>query len=117
MLTLTSGDGFLRVRANGVVSAADYAQFIPVFESHRSAARGRRLVMLLELGSTFAWTPGGLWEDVKFDIRHRNSFSRIAVIGCRQWHRPLTALAKLVLTGEVRFFRPHEEAAALQWLR
>jgi len=38
--------------------------------------------MLIELAPDFrAWGFGGLWRELEFDVRHKDSFSRIAAVG------------------------------------
>ena len=114
-LNLIKADDFLCVSAWGVLDARDYQQFAPQFRT-AIALHKSPVPMLLELRSTFGWTLSGLLSDVAFDVRYRKSFSRIAVIGHRPWHRPLTALARLLFTAKVRFFTPAEEMAARTWL-
>jgi hypothetical protein len=108
-------DGLLRVRAEGLLSAADYRAFVPEFEARISGIRGS-VLMLLELAPGFGWSPGGLWSDVEFNLRNRRTFSRIAVVGHRQWHQWITSLSRLLFTAEVRYFAAGEGAGAELWL-
>jgi hypothetical protein len=91
------------VRAAGHLSAADYAEFVPLFDRWASQV-GRPVEMLLVLGPGFGWKPGGLWQDLKFNVRHRRTFSRIAVTGHKRWHRWITAASRLLFKAEIRYF-------------
>lgn len=103
------------VRAEGRLSAADYARFVPEFEG-RLASMSPPILMLLALGRGFGWTPGGLWCDLRFNLRHRRTFARLAVTGHRAWHRGITAASKLLFTARIRYFPAGEAAAAERWL-
>ena len=115
MLLLEDDSRFLRICAKGVLSAADYARFVPQFEK-RLAMRPAPALMLLELAADFRWTGGGLWQDLVFDVRHRASFARVAVVGHKNWHRWITNASRLLFRGQVRFFKSDERAVAEQWL-
>ena len=81
MLTAIEDNGLLLIRADGTLSDSDYDRFVPFFE--RVAARVPGTVpMLIELAPDFSgWDMGGLWRDLKFDAKHKDSFGRIAMVG------------------------------------
>jgi hypothetical protein len=72
---------------------------------------------LLDLRGLRGWTIGGLAQDVLFDLRHRHSFSAIAVIGDRAWHKWITYAGRPVFRAKLRFFDASEEQPATDWLR
>lgn len=116
MLSTDSSDHrFIRVRAVGVLNARDYCTFAPEF-SKALARRGQPVPMLLDLTGFRGWTPGGFWSDIRFDLSHRNSFSKIAVVGNNAWHRLLTLAAMPVFRGQLKFFGPGEDRRARDWL-
>jgi hypothetical protein len=80
------------------------------------ARRGGRAPLLLDLTGWRGWTAGGLVRDIRFDLRHRKSFPRIAVIGDRPWHEWLTIAAKPVFSGEMRYFDAAREREAVEWV-
>ena len=76
MLNLSEEDGLNLVEAARTVQTSDCDTFVAVFE--RSARRRNDTVpMLLTLAPNFS---GGLWRDLKFDIRPKDSFGRIAIV-------------------------------------
>ena len=118
MLELTEEDRILVIRAGGKLTLADYDRFVPAFEE--AAARGAgRLPMLIELDDDFAgWDLGGLWRDLKFDVKHKDSFGRIAVVGDKRWEEWGTELSNpLFPSAEMRFFEREERTSAKVWLR
>ena len=116
MLTLIESDGLLHIQASGKLSETDYDRFVPLFE--RIAAREPGSVpMLIELAPDFAgWDLGALWRELKFDVKHRDKFSRIAIVGTKTWEKWGTKLsAPLFPHAEMRFFAPEERAEAVAW--
>ena len=114
MFTLdTSNDRYLHIRAGGRLRASDYDAMEPALEAELQR-RERQAPLLLDLRGWRGWTPGGLVRDLRFDLRHRDSFPRIAVIGDRSWHRWLTIAAKPVFSGRMLYFR--EEPEAVEWV-
>jgi hypothetical protein len=128
MFSIDAGKaGYLRVHATGRLSSRDYDSLEPAIEDALRQAQDERggrspfstgsgLRLLLDLTGWRGWTPGGLLRDIRFDIRHRKSFPRIAVIGDRAWHKWLTYAAKPVFRGEMRYFDAAQEREALGWM-
>jgi hypothetical protein len=106
---------FVRVRATGRLSASDYDSLEPALEAELKR-RGGRAPLLLDVRGWSGWTAGGLVRDLRFDIRHRNSFPRIAVVGDRRWHEWVTIAAKPVFGGVTRYFDAADERRAAEWL-
>jgi hypothetical protein len=106
---------YLRVGATGRLSSGDYDGMEPALEAEL-ARRGGRAPLLLDLTGWRGWTAGGLVRDIRFDLRHRSSFPRIAVLGDRVWHKCLTIAAKPVFRGEMRYFEAAREAEAVEWV-
>ena len=77
--------------------------------------RGGRAPLLLDLRGWRGWSAGGLLRDIRFDVRHRNSFPRIAVVGNRPWHKWLTLAAKPVFSGKMRYFDTAMAGEATEW--
>jgi len=111
----TASGKYLGVSAAGRLTARDYRGFEPAFEEEL-ARRGGRVALLLDVTGWRGWTAGGLVRDLRFDLRHRNSFSRIAVVGDRTWHNWLATVAKPVFRGPMRYFKRGREAEAVEWL-
>ena len=90
MLTLVPSPAFLRIRASGRVSVADYRRFEPEFAAELKGREVPTLPLLLDMRGFCGWTPGGLVRDLMCDLRNRRTFSRIAVIGDAPWHGWIT---------------------------
>lgn len=116
MLTGQEHKGVLHIRAGGRLSEADYEDFIPLFE--RAAAKEAGTVpMVIELLPDFAgWDLGGLWRDMKFDVRHKDQFGRIAIVGDKKWEEWATKLFDPLFRAEMRFFPTDRLDEAEAWV-
>lgn len=115
MLTLVSSPtAFLRIRATGRLSAADYREFEPAFATELNR-RSPPVPLLLDMRGFRGWTPRGFLRDLAWDLGNRRTFSKIAVIGDAPWHRLITAAGTPLFRAPMRFFRSDEQAEA--WLR
>ena len=114
MLAVEADDRrLLRIRATGLLRASDYRRFAPEF-ARVMQRRTRPVPLLLDMRGFRGWTPAAFVRDIIWDIRNRNSFSRIAVIGDARWHEWSTYAGMLLFRAKLRFFRSSEEAK--QWL-
>jgi hypothetical protein len=115
MLSLDTSDrAFICVRAQGILRWRDYSNF----ERQISDELNRRrtpIPLLLDLRGFRGWSPAGLVRDLIFDLRHRASFSRIAVLGDARWHAWITYLAIPLFRARLRFFNGRNIAS--EWLR
>ena len=94
MLTAIEDNGLLLIRADGTLSDSDYDRF-----------------------DFSGWDMGGLWRDLKFDAKHKDSFGRIAMVGDSSWEEWGTKLFDPLFRAEMRFFTPVERVAAESWAR
>ena len=115
MLTIARRpDGVLHILADGQLTAEDFGSFVPRFEA--LAGEGPA-AMLIELGPGFSgWSPGGLWQDLRFDATHWRQFGRIAVLGDKRWEKWGTKASAPLFPGEMRFFEREKRRAAEEWL-
>lgn len=117
MFTLDTSDGaFIRVHAEGLLTPADYDAFEDAFSLELSRRR-LPVPLLLDLRGFIGWSPAGLLRDLRFDLRHRSSFSKVAVVGDRRWHEWSTYAATPIFRAKLRFYWPDEERLASAWLR
>ncbi len=114
MLSMDTSDrAFICIRAQGILRWRDYKSF----ERRLSSELGRRpepVPLLLDLRGFRGWSAAGLIRDLIFDLRHRASFSRIAVLGDARWHRWITYLGIPLFRAKLKFFNAQD--AAREWL-
>ena len=110
----TSDHAFICVRAEGILRWRDYSSFERRLSSELSR-RPKPVPLLLDLRRFRGWSAAGLVRDLIFDLRHRASFFRIAVLGDARWHAWITYLAIPLFRAELRYFDAQD--AATEWLR
>jgi hypothetical protein len=115
LLVESSAASFIRIRASGWLGAADYRRFEPEFAAELKR-RTPPVPLLLDLRGFRGWTPAGFLRDLRWDLRNRRTFSKIAVIGDKGWHRWITAAGRPLFRAPIKFFRSAEESRAVEWL-
>lgn len=106
---------YLVCRVGGKLTKGDYDAAVPELEN-ALRLRPDKLRLMIVLEGFLGWEIGALWEDLKFDVRHRNDFGRIAVLGERRLEAWGTVLSKPFIGAEMRFFDIEERDAARAWL-
>lgn len=115
MVELRYLDGVVSVKVSGKLSDEDYRTLVPQLEA-RIRERGD-IRLLWEMENFGGWTPGALWHDARFDLKHNADVTRVAMVGEARWQDWLAQLMKPFARGDVRYFSPSEREEAWQWVR
>jgi hypothetical protein len=62
------------------------------------------------------WDARGLWDEIKFDVKHFSEIERLAVVGDKTWEKCMAELCDPFVHAAVRFFPPEKADAAREWL-
>lgn len=117
MLKIDEENGLVRIFAGGALDSSDYDRFVPRFERIADREHGT-VPMIIELAPDFSgWDLGGIWRDLQFDVKHKDSFGRIAIVGESKWEEWGTKLFDPLFRAEMRLFTPSERDAAESWAR
>ena len=93
----------LSVTLHGKLTKSDYEDFVPEVESALNEhGKVRMLVRLVDFGG---WSAGGLWEDIKFDLRHFSDIERLAIVGDKGWEAAMAVFCKPFTTAKIRYLR------------
>lgn len=113
MIRVTKHDGNLvELTVQGTLEHEDYEKAIPEIESATEEGNMRMLVLLRDFSG---WEPKALLDDLKFDVRHRNDFRRVAIVGEKKLEEWATKLSRPLFSGEMKYF--DDEARAREWVR
>lgn len=104
------------MRAAGTLTTHDYDTAIPELE-HALELSERPLRVMIKLEDFQGWEIGALWRELAFDLKYRNDFGRIAVIGETQLEEWGTTLSAPFTKAEMRFFPTNRTDKAEAWLR
>ncbi|MFA5190963.1 MAG: STAS/SEC14 domain-containing protein [Verrucomicrobiia bacterium] len=108
------GGKIVNVDLSGRLTREDYLQFLPIVEQLVSQ-RGK-LRMLVEMRGFHGWTVGGLWEDLKFDVKHFKDIERIAFVGETKWQEGMASFCKPFTTATIQYFDQNQIGEARSWL-
>jgi hypothetical protein len=105
--------GTLKVTVSGKLNTEDYDRFIPLVED--LITQNDKLDLLVVLHDFRGWTAGALWEDIKFDAKHFNDISKLAIVGDSAWEAGMARFCKPFTSADVRFFPREQLAGAQEW--
>lgn len=108
-------EDFVAVRVTGRITAEDFESVALILE--HAIARQGKIALFWEMRGFEGGTVGGLWADTKFDARHANNLTRIAMVGETKWQEWMTGLIKPFTSAAVRYFDEADRPAALEWAR
>jgi len=114
---MESKGNLLWLRATGKLTHRDYLEvLIPRLEEViREHGQSR---LLFHLDPEFqGWELGALWDDFKFDLKHRDDFEKLAVVGASRWADAAMKIFARFMTGEVRTLLPEQLAEAWEWIQ
>lgn len=104
----------LEILLTGKLVKTDYDVFVP--EVNRLVKQYGKIRMLVGMHDFHGWTPGAMWEDMKFGTKHFNHIERLAIVGENKWEKELAMFCKPFTTAKVRYFDQAKAAEARVWL-
>jgi len=104
----------VEIKATGTLAKSDYERC--ALQAEPLIERYGKVRMLVELQDFQGWSAGGLWGDLKFDIKHFSDVERLAIIGESKWHEATTRFFKPFTRAEVRYFTHEQADEARRWI-
>lgn len=104
----------LFVRVSDKLRKQDYEQFGPAVD--KMIEDGGKIRILCQLTDFHGWDFSGLWEDVKFDIKHFSDIERVAIVGDKPWEKLMAFFCKPFTRASVRYYDSKELDAAREWI-
>ncbi len=105
---------FVEITMLGKLTHEDYKIFVPMIDKALKEAKGLEVDLLVDMRSFTGWELLAGWDDLKFGVKHRNSFDRMAIIGNKKWEKLSVKMMKHLMKGKSKFFKNREEG--LTWL-
>ena len=105
----------LEVQLSGKIDKGDYEHFAPAVE--RLVKQHGKIRVLVEMRDFHGWTPGALWQDIKFDAKHFNDIERIAMVGETKWQHGMSVFCKPFTGAKLRYYDHGAIEEARAWLR
>ena len=110
----SAGAKFLEINLTGKLAKDDYKRFVPQIE--QAIKDHGRLRLLVHMREFHGWTGSGVWEDIKFDVKHFADLERIAFVGDKKWEAAMSAFCKPFTRAQTRFFYESHLEEARNWL-
>ena len=110
----SGGGKVVEIGLSGKLAKEDYGQFVPTIE--RLVKQHGKIRMLVDMHDFHGWSAGGLWEDIKFDLKHFRDIERLAIVGDKAWERGMAAFCKPFTAAKVRYFERSKIDQARSWL-
>jgi len=104
----------VHVTVSGTVTKEDYEQLLPQLESLLQLHETVRFYVDLEGLSGFE--AEALWEDIKFDAKHKDQYGKTAIVGDKRWEEWGTKISSFFLDAEMRFFYTAQSTQAWEWV-
>lgn len=104
----------LTVTASQKLTKEDFTAALP--EIGQMLDAHGKLRFFIKLEDVSGIEPGALWEDLKFDVKHRRQYGKTAVVGDRKWEEWGAKLSNVLIDAEVKYFSKDKSDDAWRWI-
>ncbi len=104
----------VEIIVEGKITQEDFDNCIKPIEE--MIERSGKIKVLEEIREFPGFDPSVLWKGIKFDFKHLNDVSHIAVISDKGWVGPLSKAAGAFISCKIRVFKLNERDEARKWL-
>lgn len=105
----------VELKARGKLTQVDFKNVVPRLEE--LIEEYGKISIFLNVEHFEGWTIGGLWEDLKFDIKHFRDVKRIALVGDDPQLESRVRFSKLFMSSTIKSFSKNEVIEAYDWLQ
>jgi len=105
---------FIEVTMLGKLKHEDYQLFVPMIDKALKNAKGLEVDLLVDMRGFKGWELLAAWDDMKFGVKHRNAFDKMAIVGNKKWEEDSVAMMSHLMKGKSKFFKDRDKA--LVWL-
>ena len=105
---------FIEVTMLGKLKHEDYQLFVPMIDKALKNAKGLEVDLLVDMRGFKGWELLAAWDDMKFGVKHRNAFDKMAIVGNKKWEEDSVAMMSHLMKGKSKFFKDRDKALA--WL-
>jgi len=105
---------FIEVTMLGKLKHEDYQLFVPMIDKALKGAKGLEVDLLVDMRNFKGWELLAAWDDMKFGVKHRNAFDKVAIVGNKKWEETSVAMMSHLMKGKIKFFKERDKALA--WL-
>lgn len=111
----SEAEGVVSVRVSGKISEEDFETFNRHID--KKIDEHSEIKILFDFKNFNEEEDNSMWEVMKFDSKHSNNISKIAVVGNEKLKMRVTKLKKMLISAETKYFDREDRTAALKWLQ
>jgi len=105
---------FIEIVMLGKLTHEDYQIFVPIIDKALKEVKKLEVDLLVDMRKFKGWELLAGWDDLKFGLKYRNAFDRIAIIGNKKWEERAVSMMKHLMKGKIKFFKERDKAVS--WL-
>ena len=105
---------FIEVTMLGKLKHEDYQLFVPMIDKALKNAKGLEVDLLVDMRGFKGWELLAAWDDMKFGVKYRNAFDKMAIVGNKKWEEDSVAMMSHLMKGKSKYFKDRDKALA--WL-
>jgi hypothetical protein len=105
---------FIELTMIGKLTHEDYEIFVPIIDKALKEAKDLDKKILVDMRKFKGWEIRASWDDLKFGIKHRNAFRKMAIIGDKKWEEISVEMMDHLSKGKMKFFKERDKA--LEWI-
>ena len=109
--------GIIDVTINGRVTEDDYHRIIPQIEAFIQNQPNQKIKILEIIKKYDGFDFSVLSKGFKFDMAHLKNYQKCAVVSDSGWIGPLSRLAGMMVSCDIRTFKTNELEEARNWLK
>jgi len=116
VLPESQGD-IVGVRVSGKLTDKEYkGTLIPALDQAIQAHGTMRLLCYMDKDFK-GWELGAAWDDLTYWLKHKNDFSKLALVGATKWIETATKWSSHIMGGEIKFFPIEGLPKAWEWIK
>jgi hypothetical protein len=104
----------LTVTASGKLRKSDYIPLLPRMEELVKSYG--KLNFFIKLEGFTGFELGAMWEDIKLDIKYKDNYGKIAIVGEKKWEKWGAKISGLFFSAPTKFFYSDKSDQAWQWI-
>ncbi|NBG65719.1 SpoIIAA family protein [Acidiluteibacter ferrifornacis] len=115
MIKITTGKENIYTIATDKLTDKDYDQLLPLLREKITIHK--HINWLFQMKDFKGWSLSAFWRDVKFDIKNKEKFNKIAIVGHSDWQEVMTELMKPFTNADIRYFKESHVSKAKNWIK
>ena len=105
---------FIELVMLGKLTHDDYETFVPMVDKALKEAKGIEADLLIDMKKFTGWEFLAAWDDLKFGLKHRSDFAKVAILGDKNWEEISVQMMSHLMKGKIKHFKKREKA--LSWI-